>query len=52
MKFNEDGTIGDLKKLVAAQTGTKADKIRIHKWYATSHPQTRALLQLISCYFF
>ena len=26
-------TIGDLKKLVAAQTGTRADKIRIQKWY-------------------
>jgi ubiquitin-like protein 5 len=23
----------DLKKLVAAQTGTRADKIRIQKWY-------------------
>ncbi|GER57083.1 ubiquitin-like protein 5 [Striga asiatica] len=28
---NEDDTIGDLKKLVAAQTGTRADKIRTHK---------------------
>lgn len=28
MKCNEDDTIGDLKKLVAAQTGT-----RIEKWY-------------------
>lgn len=33
LKCNEDGTIGDLKKLVAAQTGTRADKIRIQKWY-------------------
>ena len=32
VKCNEDDTIGDLKKLVAAQTGTKPDKIRIQKW--------------------
>ena len=25
--------MGDLKKLVAAQTGTRPDKIRIQKWY-------------------
>ncbi|KAK3003857.1 hypothetical protein RJ639_019494 [Escallonia herrerae] len=35
VKCNEDDTIGDLKKLVAAQTGTRADKIRIQKWYNT-----------------
>jgi ubiquitin-like protein 5 len=33
VKCNEDDTIGDLKRLVAAQTGTRADKIRIQKWY-------------------
>ena len=27
-----DDTIGDLKKLVAAQTGTKAEKIQLKKW--------------------
>ncbi|VVA17344.1 PREDICTED: ubiquitin [Prunus dulcis] len=32
VKCNEDDTIGDLKKLVAAQTGTRSDKIRIQKW--------------------
>jgi hypothetical protein len=26
-------TTGDLKKLVAAQTGTRPEKIRIQKWY-------------------
>ncbi|TYJ16091.1 hypothetical protein E1A91_A10G227000v1 [Gossypium mustelinum] len=31
VKCNDDDTIGDLKKLVAAQTGTRADKIRIQK---------------------
>merc|ERR1711967_88047 len=29
----QDDTVGDLKKLVAAQTGTKWEKIRIQKWY-------------------
>ncbi|RCV07404.1 hypothetical protein SETIT_1G241600v2 [Setaria italica] len=33
VKCNEDDTIGDLKRLVAAQTGTRAEKIRIQKWY-------------------
>lgn len=33
VKCNDDDTIGDLKKLVAAQTGTRPDKIRIQKWY-------------------
>lgn len=29
---SEDDTIGDLKKLVAFQTGTRPEKIRIQKW--------------------
>ena len=33
VKCNEDDTIGDLKKLVAAQSGTRPEKIRIQKWY-------------------
>ena len=33
VKCNEDDTIGDLKKLVAAQTGTRPEKIRIQKSY-------------------
>ena len=33
VKCNEDDTIGDLKKLVAAQTGTRPEKLRIQKWY-------------------
>ena len=33
---SEDDTIGDLKKLVAAQTGTRPEKIRIQKWYAAA----------------
>ncbi|GIX61876.1 ubiquitin-like modifier HUB1, putative [Babesia caballi] len=33
VKCNSDDTILDLKKLVAAQTGTRYDKIRIQKWY-------------------
>jgi ubiquitin-like protein 5 len=34
VKCNEDDTIEDLKKLVAAQTGTRPEKIRIQKWYS------------------
>ena len=33
VKCNEDDKIGDLKKLLAAQCGTRPDKIRIQKWY-------------------
>lgn len=35
VKCNPTDTIGDLKKLVAAQTGTRPEKIRIQKWYIT-----------------
>ena len=28
-----EDTVGDLKKLVAAQTGTRADKIVLKKWW-------------------
>jgi ubiquitin-like protein 5 len=33
VKCNADDTIGDLKKLLAAQTGTRPEKLRIQKWY-------------------
>lgn len=33
VKCNPDDTIGDLKKLIAAQTGTRWDKIVLKKWY-------------------
>ena len=33
VKCNPDDTIGDLKKLIAAQTGTRPEKIRLQKWY-------------------
>lgn len=33
VKCNPDDTIGDLKKLIAAQTGTKSEKIVLKKWY-------------------
>jgi ubiquitin-like protein 5 len=32
VKCNHDDTIGDLKKLIAAQTGTKSEKIVLKKW--------------------
>lgn len=33
VKCNSDDTIGDLKKLIAAQTGTHWEKIVLKKWY-------------------
>ena len=33
VKCNPDDTIGDLKKLLAAQIGTRPEKLRIQKWY-------------------
>ncbi len=33
IKCNPDDTIGDLKKLVAAQTGTNWERIVLKKWY-------------------
>jgi len=33
VKANPDDTIGDFKKLVAAQIGTRAEKIVLKKWY-------------------
>jgi ubiquitin-like protein 5 len=33
VKCNEDDTIGDLKKLAAAQLGTRLEKLSIQKWY-------------------
>jgi len=32
VKCNPDDTVGDLKKLAAAQTGTRPEKIRLQKW--------------------
>lgn len=33
VKCMPDDTIGDLKKLIAMQTGTKPEKIVLKKWY-------------------
>uniref|UniRef100_A0A8C1LQV0 Ubiquitin-like protein 5 n=1 Tax=Cyprinus carpio TaxID=7962 RepID=A0A8C1LQV0_CYPCA len=33
VKCNQEDTIGDLKKLISAQTGTRWDKIVLKKWY-------------------
>ena len=33
VKCNPDDTVGDLKKLLAAQIGTRSEKLRIQKWY-------------------
>ncbi|KEI39170.1 uncharacterized protein L969DRAFT_34451, partial [Mixia osmundae IAM 14324] len=34
VKCSPNDTIGDLKKLIAAQKGTKANKIVLKKWYS------------------
>lgn len=34
IKCNPDDTIGDLKMLISAQTGTPSDKIVLKKWYS------------------
>ena len=33
VKCNPEDTVGDLKKLLAAQVGTRPEKLRIQKWY-------------------
>lgn len=33
VKCNEDDLVGDLKKLIAAQIGTRPEKIRLQKWH-------------------
>jgi len=33
VKCNSNDTVGDLKKLAAAQLGTRHDKIQLKKWY-------------------
>jgi len=35
VKCSPDDTVGDLKKLIAAQTGTDWRKITLKKWYTT-----------------
>ncbi|KAF8504570.1 ubiquitin-like protein, partial [Russula emetica] len=35
VKCSPDDTVGDLKKLIAAQTGTDWRKIQLKKWYTT-----------------
>ncbi len=44
VKCNEDDTIGDLKKLIAAQTGTRPEKIR---WVEICHAQQLKIQQAL-----
>ncbi|TIA75536.1 hypothetical protein E3P92_00704 [Wallemia ichthyophaga] len=34
VKCDSHDTVGDLKKMIAAQSGTKPEKIRLKKWYS------------------
>lgn len=53
VKCNPDDTVGDLKKLIAAQTGTRWDKIVLKKWYTTfkDHIQLQDCILFIHAYF-
>jgi ubiquitin-like protein 5 len=33
VKCNSDDTVRDLKKVIAAQIGTRPEKIRLQRWY-------------------
>ncbi|KAL7413511.1 ubiquitin-related domain-containing protein [Mrakia frigida] len=35
VKCSPQDTVGDLKKLIAAQTGTNSKKVQLKKWYTT-----------------
>ncbi|XP_054572853.1 ubiquitin-like protein 5 isoform X1 [Eptesicus fuscus] len=41
VKCNTDDTIGDLKKLIAAQTGTRWNKIVLKKWFLSERCLSR-----------
>ena len=34
INYSPSDTVGDLKKLIAAQTGTRPEKIVLKKWYS------------------
>lgn len=38
VKCSPDDTVGDLKKLIAAQTGTNPSKIQLKKWHVVVSP--------------
>jgi len=48
VKCSPDDTVEDLKKLIAAQTGTKWEKIMLKKWYTIYKNHIR----LIDCILF
>ncbi|KAH9944751.1 ubiquitin-related domain-containing protein, partial [Amylocystis lapponica] len=37
VKCSPDDTVDDLKKLIAAQTGTDSSKIQLKKWHVGDH---------------
>jgi hypothetical protein len=49
VKCNSDDTIGDLKKLIAAQTGTRPEKIRLQKWFVVHFLKSCFFLASPSC---
>ena len=51
MTFSEDDTIGDLKKLIAAQTGTRSDKIVLKKWSVDASNDVQFSCAFVSWWF-
>lgn len=52
VKCNPDDTIGDLKKLIAAQTGTRWEKIVLKKWYTIFKDHIKlqdCILHIVCC---
>jgi len=44
VKCSPDDTVGDLKKLIAAQTGTDWRKIQLKKWCVHAHVASIAIV--------
>ena len=47
VKCSPDDTVGDLKKLIAAQTGTDWRKIELRKWYVVNSACGRCLSHVV-----
>ncbi len=50
VKCLADDTIGNVKKIIAAQSGHRADKIRLQKWYSVS--QSGRFFQIVFLFSF
>lgn len=46
VKCSPEDTVGDLKKLIAAQTGTNHKKVQLKKWFVLSFRVTGSWIEL------